>query len=264
MTSATTTAVPTTDLPDGVTMPLVGFGTHPLRGEDAAAAVATAIDVGFRSIDTATRYRNQDAVGDGIRRSNIARADLFLTSKLPPDCVGLERETLEESLTLFGTDHLDLWLIHWPPGGSAGVGTWKRMQALRDEGLVRAIGVSNYSLKLLDELERETGEYPAVNQVQWSPVHYSERLALGCARRGITLGAHSPFRSARLDDPVLVEIADHHSASPRQVIVRWNVQHSVAIVPKSAHRERMAENLAIDFTLSPEEITAIDELSELE
>lgn len=259
-----TTTVPVVDLPGGVTMPLVGFGTHPLRGENAAVAVATAIDVGFRSIDTATRYRNQQAVGDGIRRSGIARSDLFLTSKLPPDCVGLERATLEESLALFGTDHLDLWLIHWPPGGSAGVGTWSRMLALRDEGLVRAVGVSNYSLKLLDELERETGEYPAVNQVQWSPVHYSERLLLGCKSRGISLGAHSPFRSARLDDPVLVEIASRHNASSRQVIVRWNVQHSVAIVPKSAHRERMAENLAIDFTLSQEEMAAIDELSELE
>ncbi|WP_193597145.1 aldo/keto reductase [Microbacterium sp. YJN-G] len=264
MTSAITADVPTAELPGGVSMPLVGFGTHPLRGEDAAAAVATAIDVGFRSVDTATRYRNQDAVGDGIRRSGIARSELFLTSKLPPDCVGLERQTLEESLALFGTDHLDLWLIHWPPGGSAGVGTWKRMLALRDEGMVRAIGVSNYSLKLLDELERETGEYPAVNQVQWSPVHYSERLAAGCAHRAITLGAHSPFRSARLDDPVLVEIAARHRASTRQVIVKWNVQHGVAIVPKSAHRERMAENLDIGFDLSPEEITAIDDLSELE
>lgn len=259
-----TASVPTVNLPGDVTMPLVGFGTHPLRGEDAATAVATAIDVGFRSIDTATRYQNQDAVGDGIRRSGVARSELFLTSKLPPDCVGLERETLEESLSLFGTDYLDLWLIHWPPGGSAGAGAWERMLALRDEGLVRAVGVSNYSLKLLDDLKRSTGEYPAVNQVQWSPVHYSERLARGCENRGITLGAHSPFRSARLDDPVLVEIADRHDASPRQVIVRWNVQHSVAIVPKSAHRERMAANLAIDFVLSPAEMAAIDELSELE
>lgn len=264
MAPATDTVVPTVELPGDVTMPLVGFGTHPLRGRDAATAVATAIDVGFRSIDTATRYRNQGAVGDGIRHSGIARSDLFLTSKLPPDRVGLERETLEESLALFGTGHLDLWLIHWPPGGNAGIGTWKRMLALRDEGLVRAIGVSNYSLKLLDALGRETGEYPAVNQVQWSPVHYSERLAAGCAERGIVLGAHSPFRSARLDDPVLVEIANRHGASTRQVVVRWNVQHGVAIVPKSAQRDRMAENLAIDFALSSDEVSAIDELSELE
>lgn len=255
---------PLVELPRDVSMPLVGFGTHPLRGEDASRAVASALEVGFRSIDTATRYRNQAAVGDGIRRSGVSRADIFLTSKLPPDCVGLERETLERSLEEFQTDYLDLWLIHWPPGGSAGISTWQRMLELRESGLVRAIGVSNYSLKLLDQLYRETGEYPAVNQVQWSPVLYSDRLLRGCEKRAITLGAHSPFRSARLDDALLSEIAEKYGATPRQVIVRWNVQHGVAVVPKSSHPERMAENLASDFSLTENEVTAIDELSELQ
>lgn len=262
--SKTPASVPRTTLAHSrAVMPLVGYGTHPLRGEEAATAVATAIDVGFRSIDTATRYRNQDAVGEGIRRSGIARSDIFLTSKLPPDSVGREREVLKQSLADFQTDYLDLWMIHWPPGGSAGVQAWKEFVRVRDEGLVRAIGVSNYSLKLLDTLKSETGHYPEVNQLQWSPVHYSERFLSGCGERGVVVGAHSPFRSARLVDPVLVEIAEHHGVSTRQVIVRWNVQHGVAIVPKSAHRERMAINLDIDFELSPEEMARIDGLSEL-
>lgn len=260
----TTTAIPTATLAGGTTMPLVGFGTFPLRGEDAARAVETALEVGFRSIDTATRYRNQAAVGEGIRRSGLPREQVFLTSKLPPDAVGLERETLERSLEEFGTGYLDLWLIHWPPGGSAGVSAWTRMLELRDEGLVRAVGVSNYSLRLLDDLYEATSVYPEVNQVQWSPVHFSARLLSGCIERGITLGAHSPFRTARLEDPTLVAIARRHRTSTRQVIVRWNVQHAVAVVPKSAHRDRMTSNLEIDFELSDEEMRAIDELSELE
>lgn len=259
-----TAVIPTVTLTSGTEMPLVGYGTHPLRGEDAAVAVATAIDVGFRSIDTATRYRNQEAVGEGMRRSGVDRGELFLTSKLPPDAVGIERQTLEESLTLFQTDYLDLWLIHWPPGGSAGVTAWREMLKAREEGLVRAIGVSNYSLKQLDTLERETGHYPEVTQLQWSPVHYSERFLRGCEERGIVVGAHSPFRSARLEDPVLTAIAEQYGVSTRQVIVRWNVQHRVAVVPKSAHRERMAVNLMIDFALTDDEMRAIDDLSELE
>jgi len=255
--------VPSVELRGGARMPLVGYGTHPLRGEDAAAAVATAIDVGFRSIDTATRYLNQDAVGEGIRRAGLPRDEIFLTSKLPPDSVGYEREVLEKSLSHFGVDQLDLWLIHWPPGGRPGAQAWRAFLRAREEGLVRAIGVSNYSLGLLDALAQETGEYPEVVQLQWSPVHYSERFLRGCQERGIVVGAHSPFRSARLDDPGLVAIAEAHERSPRQVIVRWNVQHGVAIVPKSAHRERMAANLDIGFELSSDEMAAIDALTEV-
>jgi diketogulonate reductase-like aldo/keto reductase len=261
---AADTTVPATTLTGGARMPLVGYGTHPLRGEEATEAVMTAIEVGFRSIDTATRYRNEEAVGEAVRRSDVDRSELFLTSKLPPDCVGLERATLERTLEAFGTDHLDLWLIHWPPGGSAGTQSWRELLRAREEGLVRAIGVSNYPLRLLDRLHEETGHYPEVDQVQWSPVHYSERFLRGCAARGVVVGAHSPFRSARLDDPVLVGIAARHGITTRQAIIRWNVQHGVAVVPKSAHRDRMAANLLVGFTLTDDEMQSIDDLSELE
>lgn len=255
-------SMPTVTLPGGVRMPLVGFGTHPMRGPEAAAAVAEAIGVGYRSVDTATRYRNEDAVGEGWRASGIDRDELFLTTKLPADGVGREDEILQESLRLLGTDFLDLWLIHWPPGGRAGVRAWERLRAARDRGRVRAIGVSNYSLPLLDALKEATGEYPAVNQVAWSPVLWDERLHLGCVERGIVLGAHSPFRSARLEDPVLARVAARHGVSARQVIVRWNVQHGVAVVPKSSERVRMAANLAIPFELSAAEMAELDGLSE--
>lgn len=259
------TSTPTTTLSGGAVMPLVGFGTHPLRGESATSAVLEALDVGYRSVDTATRYRNQDAVGEALRRTDLPRDDVFVTTKLPADSVGREQSVLEDSLEQLGVDHVDLWLIHWPPGGSAGVTAWREMVRLRERGLARAIGVSNYQIRLFDVLQEETGVYPEVAQLQWSPVHFSPRYLEAAKARGIVVGAHSPFRSARLDDPVLARIADVHGVSPTQVIVRWNVQHGVAVVPKSAHRERMLGNLDIGgFVLSDGELAAIDALSELE
>jgi diketogulonate reductase-like aldo/keto reductase len=246
-------------------MPLIGFGTHPLRGAEATEAVLQALQTGYRSVDTATRYQNQDAVGEALRRTDIPRDQVFVTTKLPPDAVGYEFETLRDSLKTLGTDYVDLWLMHWPPGGSAGVTAWTQFIRAREEGLVRAIGVSNYQLRLLDDLHAETGVYPEVAQLQWSPVHYSERYLAACTQRGIVVGAHSPFRSARLDDPRLTEIAQAHGASVTQVIVRWNVQHGVAVVPKSARQERMAKNLDVMwFSLTHDEMKVIDGLSELE
>ena len=265
MTPALSTATPAVTLTGGATMPLIGFGTHPLRGQEATDAILQALDVGYRSIDTATRYQNQDAVGEALRQTSIQRGDLFITTKLPPDAVGFERKTLEQSLEALGTDYVDLWLMHWPPGGSPGVGSWKEFIRAREEGLVRAIGVSNYQIRLLDALRRETGIYPEVTQLQWSPVYYSERYLMACRERGIVVGAHSPLRSTRRDDPVLTEIAGAHGATPTQVIIRWDVQHGVAVVPKSARRERMLSNLDVmRFTLSDDEMKAIDGLSELE
>ena len=257
--------VPTVRLTAGAEMPLVGFGTHPLRGDDARDAVLTALDVGYRSIDTATRYRNQDGVGAALSATPVPRHEIFVTTKLPPDAVGQERATLEDSVALLGIDRVDLWLMHWPPGGSAGVGAWREMIRARDEGLVRAIGVSNFRLALLDQLERETGRRPEVVQLQWSPVHFSPRFLEVNRRRGTVVGAHSPFRSARLDDPVLSRIAADHGVSVNQVIVRWNVQHGVAVVPKSAHRARMETNRdVLGFELDEAEMAAVDGLSELE
>ena len=265
MTTITAPATPTVTLTAGAEMPLIGFGTFPLRGEEAATAIVEALDVGYRSLDTATRYRNQDAIGEGLRRSPVARDEVFITTKLPSDSVRYEQQVLEDSLAQLGTDHVDLWLIHWPPGGTASATAWKEMVRLREAGLVRAIGVSNHAIRLFDELHEATGVYPEVAQLQWSPVHFSARYLAEARDRGIVVSAYSPFKSARLDDATLAAIGERHGVTATQVIVRWNVQHGVSVVPKSANRERMVRNLdVLGFELSDDEMRAIDDLNELE
>ncbi|KAA9156043.1 aldo/keto reductase [Amycolatopsis acidicola] len=243
-------------------MPLIGFGTHPMRGDEATEAVLTALAAGYRLVDTATRYRNEEAVGAALARTDVPRAELFVTTKMPPDRVGLERRTLEESLTALGTDYVDLWLIHWPPGGYPGVTSWREFRRARDEGLARAIGVSNYPVELIDALHDATGEYPAVNQRQWGPGDYDADFADAHRRRGIVLSAHSPLRSTDLSHPVFAETAGRHGCGVHEVVVAWNLHHGVAVTVKSAHRDRMERNLsAAGVTLSPEEIARINALA---
>lgn len=265
MTTTSAPATPTATLTAGAEMPLVGFGTFPLRGEEAATAIVEALDVGYRSVDTATRYRNEAAIGEGLRRSPVPRGEVFVTTKLPADSVRYEQQVLEDSLTHLGTDHVDLWLIHWPPGGTASVTAWKEMIRLREAGLTRAIGVSNHAIRLFDELHQATGVYPEVAQLQWSPVHFSARYLAAARERGIVVSAYSPFKSARLDDATLEAVAERHGVTTTQVIVRWNVQHGVSVVPKSANRARMERNLdVLGFELSDDEMRSIDDLNELE
>ncbi|GAA3569147.1 aldo/keto reductase [Amycolatopsis ultiminotia] len=252
--------VPSADLA-GRAMPLIGYGTHPMRGGEATEAVLAALEEGYRLVDTATRYRNEAAIGAALARTGVPRTDLFVTTKMPPDRVGLERRTLEESLTALGTGHLDLWLIHWPPGGYPGVTSWGEFVRAREEGLVSAIGVSNYSIELIDALHEATGEYPAVNQCQWGPGDYDPAFAEALAARGVLLSAHSPLRSTDLADPTLVSIAQAHDRSVQEIVVAWNLHHRVAVTVKSAHRDRMVRNLsAADLTLTEDEVTAIDRL----
>jgi len=154
---------------NGARIPLVGLGTWALRGRSGQAVIRRALDVGYRHLDTARVYRNEEEVGRAVRDSRIAREDVFITTKLPPDGAGRARETLSASLAALDTEYVDLWLIHWPPGGEASPETWRALVAARREGRARAIGVSNYSITQIDELIETTGEAPAVNQVKWSP-----------------------------------------------------------------------------------------------
>jgi 2,5-diketo-D-gluconate reductase A len=243
----------------GGTMPLISFGTHPLRGAAATEAVLTAFEVGYRAVDTATRYRNEEAVGEALAATTVPREELFVTTKMPPDQVGFERRTLETSLSRLRVEFVDLWLIHWPPGEFPGVRSWREFQAARDEGLVRDIGVSNYPLELLDGLRFETDEFPAVNQRQWGPGDYDPALEKGLRERGIVLGGHSSLRTTDVDHPVLVAVAAAHGRTVHEVLLRWNLHHGVAVAVKSVRRERMEQNLAVaGFTLSTDEIAAID------
>lgn len=250
----------TVELRAGTTMPMVGFGTWRLSGQEAYDAVAFALETGYRHIDTATMYRNEGEVGRAVRDSAVPRADVFITTKLPSERRNRIRQTLDESLSALGTDYLDLWLIHWPPGGAA-PDVWAEFINARDEGLTREIGVSNYSITQIDELTRATGETPAVNQIPWSPKHYDASVLDEHKTRGVVLEGYSPLKGTRLKDKTLTEIAARYGVTPAQVVLRWNLEHGVVVIPKSAHRDRIAENFALDgFQLNPAEVVAIDEI----
>lgn len=243
-------------------LPPVGLGTWRLSGSECERAVRHALEVGYRHVDTATMYDNEGEVGRALRGSGVPRDEVFLTTKLPPSHAGRERETLEASLRALGTDHVDLWLVHWPPGGGAGVGTWERFLALRDEGLARAVGVSNYGTAEIDELVRATGEGPAVNQIRWGPTLYDPGELEAHRRRGVVLEGYSPFKTTDLHHPALAEIAAHHGVTPAQVVVRWHVDHGVPVIPKSARPERIASNFDVfGFSLEPRELARVDALS---
>jgi diketogulonate reductase-like aldo/keto reductase len=250
-------------LSSGRRMPLLGLGTWQARGRDAVEAVRTALELGYRLVDTATIYGNERQVGRALAESAVPREDVFVTTKLPQSNAGRERATLEESLAALGLDHVDLWLIHWPPGGRARPDVWERLLELLAEGLARDVGVSNYSLAQLDELERATGRLPAVNQVEWSPTLFDRDVLDGHRRRGVQLEGYSPLRQTDLRDARLVGIAQAHDVTPAQVVLRWHVEHRIVAIPKSTNAERIAENAALfDFELSPSEVAALDALAD--
>jgi diketogulonate reductase-like aldo/keto reductase len=240
-------------------MPLVGFGTWQLHGTAAYRAVRTALDVGYRLIDTATMYRNEKQVGQAISDSGIARDELFVTTKLPPGNAGRERRTIEASLRALGLDHVDLWLIHWPPAARALVPTWEGVLAVRDAGLVTSAGVSNYSIDQIDRLVDATSEIPAVNQIPWAPSLFDAELLAASRERGVVVEGYSPFKNTDLDDRALQAIAENHGVSTAQVVLRWHVQHEVVAIPKSATAERTAQNFDVfGFELSTAEMRELD------
>ena len=254
-------SVPTVTLPGEVAMPLVGFGTWQLRGAEAQAAARTALEVGYRHIDTAMVYGNESQVGQALRDSGLDRGEVFLTTKLPPGSAGREREAIAASLRALGTDYVDLWLIHWPPSGGAMPGTWRELLAIRDQGLTRAVGVSNYSLAQLDELIADSGEAPSVNQIPWSPRRHDPRLLDEHRRRGVVVEGYSPLKNTRLRDRVLTGIAQAHGVTPAQVVLRWHLEHGIPVLPRSSRPERIQENFDLfDFSLSEEEVARIDAL----
>jgi diketogulonate reductase-like aldo/keto reductase len=252
------------ELASGTRMPLLGLGTWQARGRDAADAVRTALAIGYRLLDTATIYRNEREVGRALAESGVPREDVFVTTKLPQSNAGRERTTLEESLAELGLDYVDLWLIHWPPGGRARPDVWERLLELQAEGLARDVGVSNYSLAQLDELERATGRLATVNQVEWSPALFDREVLDGHRRRGVQLEGYSPLRLTNLRDRRLARIADAHGVTPAQVVLRWHVEHRIVAIPKSTNAERIAENAAIfDFRLTTAEIEELDGLADV-
>jgi len=253
---------PAITLSGGVAMPLVGFGTWQLRGRRGYEAVRFALETGYRHIDTATMYGNEGEVGRALTDSGIDRGDVFITTKLPSGAAGRERATIDASLRALGTDHVDLWLVHWPPGGRARPEVWQELLAAAGRGLARAVGVSNYSVRQIDELIGATGQAPAVNQIPWSPPRYDPRVLAASRERNVVVEGYSPLKGTNLRDRTLAEIASRHGVTPAQVVLRWHVEHGIPVIPKSAHPERIAANFDLfSFALTPEEVARIDGLS---
>jgi len=248
-------------LAGGARMPLLGFGTWQITGEDAVRATSAALDTGYRHLDTATVYGNQGEVGRALVDSGVPREQVFLTTKCPPHRAGRELDTLHESLDLLRTDHVDLWLIHWPGDRSANVDLWHAFVEAREAGLAREIGVSNFDIPLVDEVTAATDVAPAVNQVEWSPLLYDARALADHRDRGIALEGYSALRGGTLDHPTIVEIAERSGRTPAQVIIRWHLQHGVVVIPKSVHAERIRSNAAVaGFSLTDEDMATIDAL----
>ena len=234
-----------------------------MTGRQCYRAVRYALDIGYRHIDTATMYRNESDVGRAVRDSGIGREDVFVTTKLPPRHAGHERKTLEASLRALEMEYVDLWLVHWPPPGGAAPQMWKQLLALRDEGMARAVGVSNYSTAQLDDLVRATGEAPQVNQIRWGPTLYDPAELEDHRRRHVVLEGYSPFKTTDLRHPVLTELAGRYGVTPAQIVVRWHVDHGVVVIPKSATPERIAANFDVfGFSLDAEDVRSVDGLSE--
>lgn len=252
----------TVALPGEVQLPMVGLGTAGLLGESGHAAVRAALDGGYRMIDTATAYRNEAEVGRALRDSGVDRSAVFVTTKLPPEEVGREAEVLDASLRALELDFVDLWLVHWPPGGRAAPATWDALLAAREAGKVRAVGVSNYSLDQLDELTAATGVVPSVNQIPWSPPLHDPATLAASRERGVVVEGYSPLSGTDLTDPALTAIAAAHGVSAAQVVLRWHLQHGIVVIPKSADPARQRTNLDLwGFELTQDEIAAVDVLA---
>jgi 2,5-diketo-D-gluconate reductase A len=262
MTNETIYKQPAATLSTGKPMPILGFGTWQISDADAEPSVLHALQNGYRHIDTATGYENEEGVGRGLRASGVDRDEVFVTTKMPPDHVGRERQTLEESLTKLGVDRVDLWLVHWPPNKQATPSAWAEFIRAQEEGLATSIGVSNYSLDQIDELVQATGVTPSVNQIRWSPANHDPAVAAGLAERKVVLEGYSPFRASNLQDPTLVEIADAHGATTAQIIVAWHVAHGYVVIPKSNNPERIVANAAgARIELGDDEVEKIDGLA---
>ena len=249
-------------LADGNEIPLLGLGVWQVpNGPEAENAVRWALELGYRHVDTAQAYGNEESVGRGLRDSGVPREEVFITTKFYPAQEDPEAEA-QRSLERLGVDQVDLYIIHWPQGGPTWA--WPGMERARARGYARSIGVSNFSVAELDELLAITDSPPVVNQVQFSPFKHRRALVAACDERGVAIEAYSPLGTGRhLTDALVQEIAERVRRTPAQVLLRWCVQRELVVIPKSTHRDRIEANAQIfDFALSDEDMTALDALDE--
>ncbi len=260
------TTAPTYDLNDGASIPQLGLGTYGLRGEDGIASMTAALESGYRLLDTAVNYENEPEVAEACRRSSVPREEIFVTSKIPgrhhayADAIA----STEASLERLGLDYLDLHLIHWPnPGRGLYPEAWRALVHLREQGLVRSIGVSNFAQAHLERIVGDSGVTPAVNQIELHPLFPQEEMRAVHERLGVRTVSWSPLgkRQAQYDAAPVRRAAERHGVSPAQVILRWHVELGALPIPKSGDPVRQAENLAIfGFTLDAAEVASISAL----
>jgi diketogulonate reductase-like aldo/keto reductase len=249
-------------LADGNEIPMLGLGVWQIEdGRACVDAVRWALELGYRHIDTAQAYGNEESVGLGLRESAVPRDEIFVTTKFYPGHKDPVAE-VERSLERLGLVYVDLYIIHWPQGGPTWA--WPGMEEARERGLTRSIGVSNFDAGELEQVLAGASIAPVVDQVQFSPYAYRRGLLEACAEHGIALEAYSPLGTGRhLGSQAVVEIADRLGRTPAQVLLRWCIQHDVPVIPKSTHRERLAENANVfDFSLSDEDMAKLDALDE--
>ena len=258
--------IPTYTLNDDTTIPAIGFGTSGLRGEAAVEATTSALEAGYRLIDTAVNYENEREVGEALRRSGVPRDELRVTSKIPGRAHGYDDAiaSTRESLERLGLDHLDLHLIHWPnPSRDLYVDAWRALVDLREQGLVRSIGVSNFTAEHLDRIIDKTGVAPSVNQIEVHPLFPQQEMRRANEERGVRTESWSPLgkRQAPLAEAPVRAAAEAHGVTPGQVILRWQVQQGNLPIPKSATPSRQRENLDVfGFELDEAEMDAITAL----
>jgi diketogulonate reductase-like aldo/keto reductase len=249
-------------LADGTEMPMLGLGVWQVPdGPECVNAVRWALELGYRHIDTAQAYGNEESGGQGLRDSGVPRDEVFITTKFYPAGKDPAAEA-ERSLARLGVEHVDLYIIHWPQGGPTWA--WPGMERARELGHARSIGVSNFSAREIDQLLGVASVPPVIDQVQFSAFEYRRGLLEACEQQGIALEGYSSLGTGRhLSNQTVTRIADRVDRTPAQVLLRWCVQHEVPVIPKSTHRERIEENGGIfDFTLSTEDMAALDALDQ--
>jgi 2,5-diketo-D-gluconate reductase A len=247
-------------LADGTEIPLLGLAVWQVpNGRDCADAVRWALELGYRHIDTAQAYGNEESVGQGLRESGVPREEVYITTKFFPGRTDPAAEA-ERSVQRLGVDYVDLYLIHWPEGGPTWA--WPGMEKAHELGYTRSIGVSNFSVDDLRQLLETAVVPPVVNQVQFSPYEHRKALLDSCGRSGIALEAYSPLGTGRhLGSDTVTRIARRHDRTPAQVLLRWGIERAVPVIPKSTHRERIAENAQLfDFRLTDDDIAELDAL----